>query len=76
MVEDLQKKFTLEAIAEELEVSERQVRHWKAGDRPKGMNAVRLYLFHWKQCRPGKAADDLGSTMNTGTVARASCSSA
>lgn len=48
LITDLQEKFTLEYIAEEIGVTDRQVSNWKAGDRPKGMNAVRLYLFHAK----------------------------
>ena len=40
--------MTLERIAEEIGVSDRQVSNWKTGDRPKGMNAVRLYLLHMK----------------------------
>lgn len=64
MVEELQKKCTLEFIAEHVGVSERQVRHWKAGDKPKGMNAVKLYLLHWRQCRPQAAPEELCSTGN------------
>lgn len=48
VIEELQIKFTLEYIAAEIGVSERQVSNWKAGDRPKGMRAVKLYLFHAK----------------------------
>lgn len=49
MIEDLQGwNITLAQIAEHLNVSERQVSNWKTGDRPKGMTAVKLYLFHGK----------------------------
>lgn len=50
IVNDLQAwGVTLEMIAEELGVSDRQVSNWKTGDRPKGMTAVRLYLLHGKR---------------------------
>lgn len=49
LIEELQEEgFTLEQIAAEINVSERQVSNWKTGDRPKGLSAVRLYLFHVK----------------------------
>jgi hypothetical protein len=42
-------KVTLEMIADkELSVSDRQVSNWKAGQRPTGITAVKLYLFHAK----------------------------
>jgi DNA-binding transcriptional regulator YiaG len=44
-------KVTLEMIAEELGVSDRQVSNWKAGQRPTGITAVKLYLFHMKHRR-------------------------
>lgn len=49
LIEDLQAwRVTLEQIAEECRVSDRQVSNWKTGDRPKGMAAIRLYTFHAK----------------------------
>lgn len=52
MVADLQAwGVTLEMIAEELGVSDRQVSNWKAGQRPTGMTAVKLYLLHGKHRR-------------------------
>lgn len=49
LIEELQAwRVTLEMIASELEVSDRQVSNWKTGDRPKGMTAIKLYLFHDK----------------------------
>jgi DNA-binding transcriptional regulator YiaG len=49
VVAELRTQFTLEYLAEEMGVSVRQVLNWQAGVyRPKGMNAVRLYLFHVK----------------------------
>jgi predicted transcriptional regulator len=49
MVAELQKLgVTLERIADELGISDRQVSNIKAGDRPKGETAVKLYLFHMK----------------------------
>jgi hypothetical protein len=44
VIEELQIKFTLEYIAAEIGVSERQVSNWKAGDRPKGMRAEALLV--------------------------------
>ena len=44
-------KVTLEMIAEELSVSDRQVSNWKAGQRPTGITAVKLYLLHMKHRR-------------------------
>lgn len=49
MIEELNEKFTLQYIADEIGVTLRQVSNWKTGDRPKGMKAVKLYLFHAKQ---------------------------
>ena len=48
LVNELNEKFTLEYLAHEMGVSLRQVTNWKAGDRPKGRTAIRLYLFHAK----------------------------
>jgi DNA-binding transcriptional regulator YiaG len=48
VLSELRARFTLEYLAEEIGVSVRQVSNWQAGDKPKGMNAVRLYLFHMK----------------------------
>lgn len=46
---DLCQLFPLETIAVEIGVTVRQVSNWKSGnDKPAGMNAVRLYLFHEK----------------------------
>lgn len=48
LVDELNEKFTLEYLAQEFEVSIRQVTNWKSGDRPKGLTAIRVYLFHAK----------------------------
>ena len=41
--------ITLEKIAEHLNVSDRQVSYWKAGQRPTGLLAINLYRFHEKR---------------------------
>lgn len=52
VIEELQAwKITLEMIAEELGVSDRQVSNWKSGQRPTGMMALRLHEFHMKRRR-------------------------
>jgi transcriptional regulator with XRE-family HTH domain len=43
--------ITLERIAEYLNVSDRQVSYWKSGQRPTGLLAINLYMFHDKQRR-------------------------
>lgn len=48
LVDDLNEKFTLEYLAREFGVSERQVSNWKSGDRPKGLTAIKVYTFHMK----------------------------
>jgi transcriptional regulator with XRE-family HTH domain len=49
LIEELQEVgVTLERIADSIGVSDRQVTNWKAGDRPKGLNALNLYLLHVK----------------------------
>lgn len=48
IVDELNEKFTLGYIAKEIKVSVRQVTNIKQGDRPKGLVAVRLYVFHMK----------------------------
>lgn len=48
LVTELQLKYTLERIAEEVGVTVRQVSNWKTGDRPTGLNAIRLREFHMK----------------------------
>jgi plasmid maintenance system antidote protein VapI len=48
MIEDLRERYTLQTIADEIKVSVRQVTNIINGDRPKGMVAIRLYLFHGK----------------------------
>lgn len=52
IIDELNEKFTLQYIASEIGVSERQVSNWKRGDRPIGMNAVRLVTFHAKHRTP------------------------
>ena len=52
MIEDLQELFTRAYLAQYFGVSERQLANWKTGDRPKGMTAVKVYLFHAKHCIP------------------------
>ena len=42
---------TLERIAEHLGVSDRQVSNWKDGQRPTGLVAVNLTMFHEKHRR-------------------------
>lgn len=49
LIEELQEvKITIERIASEIGVSERQVTNWKNGDRPKGLHALNLYMLHMK----------------------------
>lgn len=49
VIEELQGwGVTLEKTAAHMEVSVRQVSYWKAGQKPKGFLAIRLYLFHEK----------------------------
>ncbi len=56
MVCELQEIMTVEAIAIELGVEPRQVWRWKSGaDRPSGINAINLYLFHMKRCPQGQS---------------------
>lgn len=52
MVNDLREKFTIEQLAEKLDVSERTVCNWQNGERPMGMKAIRVYLFHVECCSP------------------------
>ena len=52
MVDELNEKFTLEYIANEIGVTVRQVTNIKAGDNPKGFVAIRLYLLHGKHRTP------------------------
>lgn len=59
MVCELQDKFTLAYIGNEIGLSERQVSNIKKGDKPKGMAAIKLYLFHAKhrtQVQPDRTA--------------------
>lgn len=63
IVRDLQAKFTLAQIATEVGVTERQVANWRTGDRPKGLVAVRLYLFHWRRCCDAQPVDLYRSTL-------------
>lgn len=56
MIEELQELFTLADLAAEFNVTLRQVSNWKHGDRPKGMKAVKVYLFHAKHCIPPRNA--------------------
>lgn len=48
VVDELNEKFTLEFLAKEMGVSERQVSNWKTGAKPLGFTAIKLYLFHAK----------------------------
>lgn len=49
VIEELQALgVTLERIAEHLGVSARQVSYWKRGQRPTGILAIKLSLFHEK----------------------------
>lgn len=50
LIEELQLVMTIRQISDELDVSERTVANWKTGDRPKGMNAIRVYTLHVKRC--------------------------
>lgn len=51
VIEALQGVMTIAAIAEAMNVQERQVWRWKAGERiPRGTIAVRLHEFHMKHC--------------------------
>lgn len=52
LIDELQSwGVTLGRIAEHLGVSERQVTNWKNGQRPTGLIAVRLTMFHDEQGR-------------------------
>lgn len=51
LLSELQSVMTMAEIAEALGVSDRIVWRWKTGDRPTGMNAVRVYLLHVKRCQ-------------------------
>lgn len=43
--------LTIAVIAEVMEVEDRKVRRWKAGERiPRGLEAVRLQRFHEEHC--------------------------
>ena len=50
LINELNEKFTLEYLAREFGVSERQVSNWKKGERPLGFKAIKIYLFHGKRC--------------------------
>ncbi len=52
MVTELRRHWTIEALADELGVSERTVCNWQNGERPMGMKAVRVYLLHVKLAQP------------------------
>lgn len=52
MIEDLRSRYTLQTIADEIGVSLRQVTNIINGDRPKGMAAIKLYVFHGKLGTP------------------------
>ncbi|MDP2619287.1 MAG: hypothetical protein Q8P46_03795 [Hyphomicrobiales bacterium] len=53
LIVELQRVMTIAEIAEEVGVNDRQVWRWKEGGRPKGMNAIRVYLLHVKRCPEG-----------------------
>lgn len=47
LIQELQNiGITLEKIAEELGVSDRQVSYWKSGQRPTGLIAIKLVRLH------------------------------
>ena len=51
LIEELQGVMTIDEIAEAVGVENRQVYHWKAGERrPMGMKAIAVYLLHAKHC--------------------------
>lgn len=54
LILELQAVITIAEIAEHVGVNDRQVWRWKDGDRPKGMNAIRVYLLHVKLCPQGQ----------------------
>lgn len=50
LINELQMRgASLERIAEAVGVSTRQVSYWKNGQRPSGLHAVNLVMFHGKQ---------------------------
>lgn len=51
IVNELQDVMTVLEIADALDVDEREVWRWKAGERrPMGLKAVSVYLLHVKRC--------------------------
>ena len=50
LIVELQEVMTIRQISDELNVSERTIANWKTGDRPKGLNAIRVYTLHVKRC--------------------------
>ena len=62
LIEDLRDPegpgLTVAEIAAEAGVDDRQVFRWLQGDRPKGLVALRVYLFHVKRCPPGRCPPD------------------
>lgn len=51
LVQELNQIMTIAQIAEAIDVEERQVWRWKAGERrPMGMDAVRVHTLHAKMC--------------------------
>jgi len=65
MVEDLRQKFTLQTIGDEIGLSARQVFNIQAGAQPKGMSAIKLYLFHGKHY--GSGLPETGSALHSHT---------
>lgn len=63
MVSDLRMKFTLQTIGDEIGLSARQVHNIGQGAQPKGMSAIKLYLFHMKHF--GSALPQTGSAVHS-----------
>lgn len=57
--------LTIAQIAQRIGVHERQVSNWLAGDRPKGLHALNIYLLHGRLGRSDSAAQH-SSTNTTG----------
>lgn len=63
MVTDLRQRFTLQTIGDEIGLTARQVFNIQAGAQPKGMSAIKLYLFHMKHY--GSGLPEAGSAVHS-----------
>ena len=62
LLTELQRVMTMAEIAAEVGVGERIVWHWKNGNRPTGLKAIRVYLLHVKRCNSLHVPDQTLST--------------